>query len=81
MNWNFATVFESVADAVPTEPALIQGQNQRTWSEFDDRSARLAAAFVAAGLGPDSKIASYCFNCNEYVEVLGPEMFPEAFGE
>ena len=63
-------MFESVADAVPTELALIQGQSRRTWSEFDDRSARLAAAFVAAGLGPDSKIASYCFNCNEYVEGL-----------
>lgn len=70
MDWNFATVFESVADAVPTELALVQGTSRRTWAEFDDRSARLAGAFSAAGLGPDSKIASYCFNCNEYVEGL-----------
>ena len=70
MDWNFATVFESVADAVPNELALVQGQNRRLWSEFDDRSARLAGAFSEAGLRPDSKVASYCFNCNEYVEGL-----------
>ena len=37
-------------------------------AEFDDRAARLAAAFTAAGLGPDSKVASYLYNCNEYSE-------------
>ncbi len=70
MDWNFATVFESVADAVPAQPALIQGNRTVSWSEFDDRSARLAAAFVASGLGHGSKIASYCYNSNEYVEGL-----------
>ncbi len=70
VDWNFATVFESVADTVPDEVALIHGDQHTNWADFDDRSARLAAAFSAAGLGPDSKVASYCYNSNEYVEGL-----------
>jgi len=37
---------------------------------FDERAARIAAAFTAAGLQPDSKVASYLYNCNEYMEAL-----------
>ncbi len=37
---------------------------------FDERAARVAAAFTAAGLKPDSKVASYLYNCNEYTEAL-----------
>jgi fatty-acyl-CoA synthase len=70
MDWNFGTVFESVADAIPDSPALVQDERRRTWREFDERAARLAAAFRALGLGPDSKVAFYLYNCNEYLETL-----------
>src|SRR5690349_23837549 len=65
---NFADVFESVADAIPDKTVLIQGDVRRTWREFDDRAARLAQAFTAAGLQPNAKVASYLYNCNEYSE-------------
>jgi acyl-CoA synthetase (AMP-forming)/AMP-acid ligase II len=65
---NFADVFESVADAIPDKTVLIQGDVRRTWREFDDRAARLAQAFTAAGLQPNSKVASYLYNSNEYSE-------------
>ncbi len=68
MDWNFADVFESVCDALPDRTVLIQGDRRVTWRQFDDRAARLAAAFVAAGLAPDSKVASYLYNGNEYNE-------------
>src|SRR5215475_3253052 len=68
MDGNLADVFESVADALPDRTVLIQGERRRTWREFDERAARLAAAFTAAGLKPDSKVASYLYNCNEYSE-------------
>jgi fatty-acyl-CoA synthase len=68
VNWNFATVWESVADALPERPALVQGDRRRTWREFDERAARLAAGLRAHGLGTDSKVASYLYNGNEYVE-------------
>jgi acyl-CoA synthetase (AMP-forming)/AMP-acid ligase II len=70
VNWNFGTVFESVADAIPDSPALVQDERRSTWREFDERAARLAAAFRALGLGPDSKVAFYLHNCNEYLETL-----------
>ena len=68
MYWNLADVFESVADAIPDRVALIQGERRVAWRELDDRASRLAAAFTAAGLGADSKVASYLYNCNEYNE-------------
>ena len=70
MDWNFGTIFESVADALPDQKALVQGERRRTWREFDDRAARLAGALSGLGLGPDSKVASYLYNSNEYVEGL-----------
>ena len=42
-------LWESVADALPDRVAIVQGERRRTWTEFDDRAARLAAALVAAG--------------------------------
>jgi len=70
MNWNFGTVFESVADAIPEHTALVQDGRRRAWREFDERASRLAAAFRALGLGPGSKVAFYLYNSNEYLEML-----------
>jgi fatty-acyl-CoA synthase len=66
--WNFADIWESISDALGDRVALVQGNRRVTWREFDDRAARLAAGLTAAGLGPDSKVASYLYNSNEYSE-------------
>jgi len=68
MEMHFATVWESLTDELGDQLALIHGDIRRTWTDYDDRSARLAAAFVAAGLGPDSKIGLYLYNGPEYLE-------------
>jgi acyl-CoA synthetase (AMP-forming)/AMP-acid ligase II len=65
---NLATVWEAVADAIPAEAALAHGEHSVTWAAFDERAARLAAAFNAAGLGPGSKIAIDLYNCTEWLE-------------
>ena len=65
---HFATIWESIADEIPDVPAVSNGDTTRTWSEFDDRAARIAGALTAAGLGPDSKVGLYLYNGNEYVE-------------
>ena len=49
-------------------PALVQGDRIRSWAEWDDRSARLAAAFKDLGLTDDGKVASYLYNSIEYME-------------
>ncbi|MEM8620586.1 MAG: acyl-CoA synthetase [Actinomycetota bacterium] len=68
MEMHFATVWESIADAIPDEPAVTHGDVTRSWREYDERSARIAGALTAAGLRPDSKVALYLYNCNEYME-------------
>ena len=68
MEAHFATLWESIADAIPDQPAISHGGVTRTWGEYDERSARLAEAYTAAGLGPDSKIALYMYNGLEYME-------------
>src|SRR5262245_28225768 len=68
MDFNLADVFEAVCDALPDRTVLIQGDRRVIWRDFDERAARLAAAFTAAGLAPDSKVASYLYNGNEYTE-------------
>ena len=70
MDWNFGTVFEAVADEIPDHTALVQGDRRHSWRALDERAARLAAALRELGLGPDSKVAFYLYNSNEYVETL-----------
>jgi fatty-acyl-CoA synthase len=70
VDWNFATLWESVRDALPDRIAIVQGERRLTWSQFDDRAARLAQALHSAGLEPGAKVASYLYNGNEYLEGL-----------
>ena len=68
MEMHFATVWESVADAIPDQPAVTHGNVTLTWAEYDERASRLATALSAAGLGHDSKTALYMYNSNEFME-------------
>ncbi len=68
MELQFATIWESIADVVGDSPAVTHGDTTRTWSQYDDRAARLAQAMVDAGLGTDSKVGLYLYNSNEYLE-------------
>jgi fatty-acyl-CoA synthase len=61
-------LWESIADVIGDSPALTHGDVTRTWTQYDDRAARLARAMVDAGLGADSKVGLYLYNCNEYLE-------------
>jgi fatty-acyl-CoA synthase len=65
---HFATLWESLADTVGDATALVQGPVRRSWADFDDRAARLAAAFAGAGAGPGATVAEYLFNSPEYLE-------------
>jgi 3-oxocholest-4-en-26-oate---CoA ligase len=68
MELHYATIWESIADTIPTATAIVHGDDVKTWQQYDERSARLAAAYSAAGLGHDSKIGLYMYNGNEYLE-------------
>jgi acyl-CoA synthetase (AMP-forming)/AMP-acid ligase II len=65
--WNYADVWEIIADAQPDRPALIQGERVVAWGEFDRQSDALVQALVRAGLSHQSKVACYLFNCPDYM--------------
>lgn len=63
-----ATILESIAAVIPDAPALAQGDQIVTYSQIEQRSARLAGALTAAGLGTQSRVAIDLYNCNEWLE-------------
>jgi len=69
-SWNFADVWEAIAELQPDAPALIRGSSVRSWSEFDLRSNAVAARLLRAGLTHQSRVAQYLMNSMEYVESL-----------
>jgi len=68
MESHYATLWEAVADAIGDREAVVCGDVRRSWSDYEARSARLAAAFADAGLGPGSKVGLYLYNGPEYLE-------------
>ena len=68
MEFNFATLWEKTADLIPNETAIICGDEQKTWGEYENVSAKLATALIDAGLTTYSKAGLYLHNSNEYLE-------------
>jgi len=68
MHTHFSFLWEQVADATPDAPAVIQGPRSFTWREYETRAARLARAFLDAGLAAHSKVGMYLYNSPEYCE-------------
>ncbi|MBL4583953.1 MAG: acyl-CoA synthetase [Pseudomonadales bacterium] len=68
MEMHFATLWEQIADTIGDRTALIHGDNKVTWSQFDDRAARIAGFLTSRGHGVDSKAGIYAYNSNEHIE-------------
>jgi acyl-CoA synthetase (AMP-forming)/AMP-acid ligase II len=68
--WNFADVWEAVAEIYPDAPAVVHGPTRRNWREFDGRAEALATTFLQAGLGQQAKVAQYLYNSPEYLESI-----------
>ena len=69
-NWNFADMWEVVADDLPDAPCLIHGEDRRTWSEVDRRADGVAQHLLDAGLARQQAVAQYLYNCPEYLESM-----------
>ena len=68
MEMHYATLWEGITDEIGDRTAVVMGQTRRSWTDFEQRAARLASAYAAAGLRPDSKIGLYLYNSPEYLE-------------
>ena len=66
--WNFADIWETVAEVIPDAPAQVQGTNRTTWRQFDERANGIAHALVEAGVQEQDKVAQYLYNAPEYLE-------------
>ncbi len=67
-DWNYADVWEVVADVQPDAPALSQGGRRLTWSEMDHRADGVARWLLGLGVEHQDKVALYLYNCPEYLE-------------
>ena len=66
--WNFADLFEALADHQPELLAQRQAGRSTTWREFDRRADGVAAHLLAAGVAEQDKVAQYLYNAPEYLE-------------
>jgi acyl-CoA synthetase (AMP-forming)/AMP-acid ligase II len=66
--WNFADLFEALAQRQPEAMAQRHGGQTTTWAEFDRRADGVAAALLAAGVVEQDKFAQYLYNAPEYLE-------------
>ncbi|RPF21877.1 AMP-binding protein [Myceligenerans xiligouense] len=64
---NYATIWESVARAVPDRPAVRADGRTLTYRDLDDAAARVAGTLRAAGLGAGSRVAIFLYNRVEYL--------------
>jgi fatty-acyl-CoA synthase len=55
---------------MPDRPALSHGARRVSWADFERRSALLAGALRAHGIGHGDAVAAYLYNCPEYFEVF-----------
>ncbi|MQA85509.1 MAG: AMP-binding protein [Streptosporangiales bacterium] len=70
MKENFGTVLETIADVLPDQPVLVQGDRVRTWAELDARASRLAGYLAAGGVRAGSRVGIGQYNGIEYVESI-----------
>jgi fatty-acyl-CoA synthase len=68
MTMNMGDMWEAVAAALGDEVAQIHGERRETYTEFEHRAARLAAALRGQGIQPGAKVAMYVYNAPEYLE-------------
>ena len=64
---HLADIWEAMADALPRAPALIHDDTVLSWSDFEERAARLASALGSFGVGSGSVVAIDLYNCSEYL--------------
>ena len=66
--WNYADVWEVVADVRPDDVAQIQGERRISWRDFDRRADGIARTLLDAGAAEQDKVALYLHNGPEYLE-------------
>ncbi len=69
--WTFGQVYQAMGGRLGNAPALVHGDQVIDWSQYDRMTNALARAFMAAGAGPDSKVAHLMRNSPAYLLTTG----------
>ena len=67
-DWNYADVWETVADVQPEATAVIQGARNVRWTEFDSGADGVAQFLLDLGVVRQDKVALYLYNSPEYLQ-------------
>src|SRR3954462_9998857 len=70
MEFNFADMFEAIADVIPDRESLVCGPRRLTFAELESRANRLAHHLQSGGVGPGDHVGTQLVNGTEYVEAL-----------
>lgn len=70
MEFNLATIYESLARAIPDSTALVCGERRLTYRDLDLRANRLADSWRRRGLGEGSHIGLLLYNSAEFIEAM-----------
>ena len=65
--FQFADIFEDIADAIPEKEALVCEEQRFSYAQLDERATRLAHALAARGIGRGDHVGTYLHNSPEYV--------------
>jgi 3-oxocholest-4-en-26-oate---CoA ligase len=67
---NFASHFEHIADLVPQRSAVVAGERELTWAQFDEEADRLAGYLAAHGVRSGDRVGLAARNSPEYLVAL-----------
>jgi acyl-CoA synthetase (AMP-forming)/AMP-acid ligase II len=70
MSWSLAAIVRTHARQRPEASMITFEGRTITWAEMDTRASRVASALLAAGLGPQDRVAFIDKNGPEYFEIL-----------
>ncbi|HVX17678.1 MAG TPA: AMP-binding protein [Acidimicrobiales bacterium] len=68
--WNYADIWETVAQQIPDATAQVHAGEHRTWSDFNRRANGVAQALLDRGVAEQDKVAQYLYNGTEYLESM-----------
>ncbi|MEO3823234.1 acyl-CoA synthetase [Actinomadura sp. B10D3] len=69
-SYNLADLLEILAEAGPDRPALVAGDERRTYRQLDERASRVGHHLAAAGVRPGEHVAILAHNRAEWVEAM-----------
>ena len=70
MEFNIATILESIVDVVGEREAVVSGSTRLTYKELDDRANRYAHLLQKQGIGAGDHVGLYLYNGNEFLEAM-----------